>query len=110
VFSTRLRDQAEISAKGMVPKTFRLYARSTPAKTFFAVDYQWTLPLAPGPPGVNFPSSDILSPGTGVPDVADWETESSLIESSDVAQAESTDATAKNRTVRSAKRSFTPRT
>src|SRR5262249_39637831 len=68
-----------------------------------------TLPLAPGPPGVNFPSSDIFSPGTAEPDVADGEVESSLIASSE-AQAESSDATTKNRTARSAKRSLTRRT
>jgi hypothetical protein len=72
------------------------------------VDYQCTLPLAPGPPGVNFPSSEIFSPGTGVPDAADVETESPPIESSDDAQAESSDATDKNRTARSANRSLTP--
>jgi hypothetical protein len=73
-------------------------------------DYQCTVPLAPGPPGVNFPSSDVFSPGTGVPDVADWETESPLAASSDDAQAESSNATTTNRTARSAKRSFTGRT
>jgi hypothetical protein len=71
------------------------------------VYYQCTLPLAPGPPGVNFPSSDIFSPGTGVPDVADWETESPPIVSSDDAQAASSDAIARSRTARSAKRSLT---
>ena len=86
-----------------------LDARSTSGKTFLGVDHQRTLPLAPGPPGVNFPSSDVFSPGTGVPEEADWETESPLIESSD-AHAESSDATSKNRTTRSAKRSFTRRT
>src|SRR5205807_9145416 len=69
-------------------------------------NHQCTLPLAPGPPGVNLPSSDVFSPGTGVPDVADEEAESPLIESSDVAQAESSDATTKNITAHSAKRSF----
>jgi hypothetical protein len=70
------------------------------------VDYQCTLPLAPGPPGVNAPSSDIFSPGTGVPDVLDMEVEPSLIASSD-AQAESSDATARNRIAHSAKRLLT---
>ena len=70
-------------------------------------NHQRTLPLAPGPPGVNLPSSDIFSPGTGVPDVAGEEAESPLIESSDVAQAESSDATTRNRTAHSVKRSFT---
>jgi hypothetical protein len=69
------------------------------------VDYQCTLPLAPGPPGVNFPSSDIFSPGTGVPDAADSETGSPLIASSD-AQAESSDAITKSTTAHNAKRSL----
>src|SRR5882762_9495297 len=60
--------------------------------------------------GVNFPSSDVLSPGTGVPDVAAWEPESPPIESSDDAHAESSDATTRNRTTLSAKRFFTRRT
>src|ERR1700741_2592746 len=87
-----------------------LYARSTSGKTFLSVDHQCTLPLAPGPPGVNFPSSDVLSPGTGVPDVAAWEPESLLIESSDDAHAESSDATIRNKTTLSARRFFTQQT
>ena len=55
---------------------------------------------------VNFPSSDIFSPGTAVPDVADGELESPLIASWD-AQAASSDATTKNRTARSAKHLLT---
>src|SRR6266513_2992970 len=55
-------------------------------------------------------SSD-LSPGTGVPDAADSETELLLVESWDVAQAESSEVTTRsNRTARSAERFFTQRT
>jgi hypothetical protein len=91
-------------------ESLQLYARSTSGKTFLGVDHQRTLPLAPGPPGVNFPSSDVFSPGTGVPDVAAWEPESPLIESSDDEHAESSDATTRNRTTLSANRFFTRRT
>jgi len=98
--------------RGRTPKGFRGHVHSTATKppsleARHGVHYQCTVPLAPGLPGVNFPSSDIFSPGTGVPDVADWETESPLIESSDDAQAGSSDATTRNRSARSAKRSFT---
>ncbi len=41
-----------------------------------------------------------------MPDVADWEAESPLIESPDDAQAERSDATTRNRIAYSAKRSF----
>jgi hypothetical protein len=69
--------------------------------------YQCTVPLAPGPPGVNFPSSDTFSPGTVVSDVAVGELESLLIESPDDAQADSSEPITRNRTARSAMRSFT---
>jgi hypothetical protein len=82
---------------------------SMTAKPDLRVNYQCTDPLAPGPPGVNFPSSDIFSPGTGSPEVADGVLESP-IESPDEAQAASSDASTRNRTARSAKRSFTRRT
>jgi hypothetical protein len=94
----------------MMPKAFSFMLVRRPGKTFLGVDYQRTLPLAPGPPGVNFPSSDVFSPGTGVPDVAAWEPKSPLIESSDDAHAESSDATTRNRTTLSAKCFFTRRT
>jgi hypothetical protein len=64
--------------------------------------YQCTVPLAPGPPGVNFPSSDTFSPGTAAPDVAVGEAESLLDESSDEAHAESIDPITKRRTARRA--------
>src|SRR5262249_18595201 len=74
------------------------------------VYYQCTVPLAPGAPGVKLPSSDFFSPGTGVPDVADGETEAPLIPSSDDAQAESSNAMTNNKTGSTAQRSFTRRT
>ena len=71
-----------------------------------AVFYQCTVPLAPGPPGVNFPSSDVFSPGTGVPDAADSVVESLLIESCD-AHAESSNAMTRTRTPYTVNRSLT---
>jgi hypothetical protein len=69
--------------------------------------YQCTLPLAPGAPGVNFPSSDTFSPGTVVADVAVGELESLLIESPDDAQPDTSEPISRSRTVRDAMRSFT---
>ena len=72
--------------------------------------YQCTVPLAPGPPGVNFPSSDSFSPGTAASDVAVGEFESPLIDSWEDAHADRSDPINRNRTARNATRSFTRRT
>jgi len=70
-------------------------------------NHQRTLPLDPGPPGANLPSSGTLSPGTGVPDAADWESDSLLSESSDHAQEESSNASTKSKVAHTPKRSLT---
>ncbi len=108
--------------RGIIPKAFRRTAAKRRAnfarnceraaqRSAATVGYQCTVPLAPGPPGLNFPSSDTLSPGTGVPAAAPGESESPpLNESSEDAHADSSDAITRNRTALSATRFFTRRT
>lgn len=113
VSSAPLRSSRNLS-QGMTPREAFHHVFTTARNGPSPVDgpgdvsYQCTLPLAPGPPGVNFPSSDIFSPGTGVPDAADSLIESPppLVESSD-AHAESSHAITSSRTPYTVKRSLT---
>jgi hypothetical protein len=79
----------------------------TASQRSLLANHQRTLPLDPGLPGANLPSSGILSPGTGVPDAAGWELDSVLIESSYDAQEESNNAITKNKAAQTSKRSLT---